>query len=91
MRWDSIIPGFLNIHHVKGLKVLEVVTVLRAIEAGAGFVDALQLAVAQEGCQRDRSVADDGKRISLSLKDYLPLTCPFYVANQIIGLSFSIV
>ena len=48
MRWDSIIPGFVNIHHVKGLKVLEVVAVLRAVEAGAGFVDALQLAVAQD-------------------------------------------
>ena len=40
------------------------------------------------GCQRDRSVADDGKRISLSLKDYLPLTCPSGIREEINSCPF---
>lgn len=46
------------------------------------YVDGFNFYYGLKNARRDRSVADDGKRISLSLKDYLPLTVPLASAKR---------
>ena len=46
-----------------GLAVVEVVAVFLAVEAGAVFVDAFELAVAHDGCAGEALVAAGGRAV----------------------------